>query len=130
MKQLIFIPDEKINRALSMIQEFLSRKKKKATLKEIQRLTGTLNFLSRCIIPGRPFTRRLYALTANLKKSHHHTRLSNETIRDLCMWQTFLTPPSVYNRTFTDFGRCNVNRHKPLHGQFPKPPPGLRRGLQ
>ena len=60
---LVGIPTEKIERALDMIEYFLNKNKKKATVKEIQKLAGYLNFLCRCVIPGRAFTRRFYAST-------------------------------------------------------------------
>ena len=85
-----------------MIQQFLT--KKKATIKEIQKLTGFLNFLCRCIIPGRAFTRRFYALTqGNIMKPPHHVSLKAENRLDLKMWQTFLSSQSVFCTPFYDF---------------------------
>ena len=48
------VPEEKRNNAVGQLKFFLS--KKKATIKEIQMLTGILNFLNRAIVPGRVFT--------------------------------------------------------------------------
>ena len=50
----IVIPEDKKHKALQMLQNFCC--KKKATVKEIEQLTGTLNFLNRAVVPGRVFT--------------------------------------------------------------------------
>ena len=109
-RQKIFLPLEKIEKALVLINSFLSRKKGKVTLHEIQKLCGILNFFSRCIIPARAFTRRLYALTqgknANLK-AHHHIQLKSENKADLRLWEFFLKHPTIFNRNFTDFSLIN-----------------------
>ena len=57
-RQLVCIPDDKMKKALEMINWFLQRRK--ATVLQFQKLCGSLNFLCRCIIPGRAFVRRLY----------------------------------------------------------------------
>ena len=58
----------------------------------MQKLCGYLNFLGRSLVPGRAFTRRLYAVTADryrkdgtkiVLKQHHHVHLSQENISDL-----------------------------------------------
>ena len=73
IRQMIFIPQEKVNAAERLIKETFAAKK--ITIKKLQKLCGTLNFFARCIIPARAFTRRLYAKTAgNNLKAHHHVR--------------------------------------------------------
>ena len=99
LRQLVSIPVEKVEKALNMIEYFLS--KKKATVLEFQRLCGSLNFLCRCIIPGRAFIRRLYASTSNPKlKQHHHVKVTKENKLDLLTWKLFLTRQEVYCRSF------------------------------
>ena len=101
----VFIPIEKIERALNMINTFLGRKKYKVTIKEIQQLCGLLNFFGRCIIPGRAFTRRLYSLTigTNGLNPNRHLKLKAENRADLLMWESFLKHPAAFSRDFTDF---------------------------
>ena len=89
-----------------MINEVLDKKSKKITLNQLQKICGFLNFLGRCIIPGRAFTRRLYVFTANDKlKPHHHIRVNAEMRDDLLMWVTFLQHPTVSSRPFLDFSK-------------------------
>ena len=103
-KQLVCIPCEKIVRALELVDSFLSRKTRKVKVLEVQKLCGFLNFLCRCVIPGRVFLRRLYSLTNKVTlKPHHHIKLSVENILDLCMWRNFLMFPQVFYRPFVDF---------------------------
>ena len=67
-----------------------------ATIKEVQKLTGLLNFLNRAIVPGRVFTRRMYAKiqTTNAQgrklKSHHHVTVDKEFKKDMHIWELFL----------------------------------------
>ena len=106
IRQMIYIPIDKINKALHMIDELLS--KKKATLKTIQQLCGVLNFFSKAIVPARTFTRRLYAMTAGSTicsklRQHHHIKLAADVKMDLEIWRAFLLNSSAYSRPFSDF---------------------------
>ena len=98
----IRIPVEKINRALHMIQVLLRRPNKKATLREVQKLTGFLNFLGKAIVPGRAFTRRMYAQGKNLTQPHHHFKIKEEFRRDLLLWEQFLTNEAIFSRPLFD----------------------------
>ena len=80
---------EKITKCLSSISNFLKRKK--VTLKEIQSLTGLLNFACSVVVPGRAFLRRLIDLTVGVRSSYHMIRMSREVKADLAVWQSFLT---------------------------------------
>ena len=103
INQVISIPVEKVQRAINMINSILTRKSKKTTKLEIQQLTGFLNFLCRAVIPGRAFTRRIYAAAAHLRKDHHHLPVSQELRLDLEMWLLFLNHSSAYARSFLDY---------------------------
>ena len=104
VKQLVMVPTDKIDKARTMIEAIMTSRRRKATVLQIQKLTGFLNFLCRCIIPGRAFTRRMYGLIANPNlKQHHHVRVPVEIIKDLEMWKTFLSHPSIYARPFLDY---------------------------
>ena len=59
---------------------------------------GTLNFLNRAMIPGRAFTRRMYAKLTDIRdgrkivfKPHHHITLNSKFLQDCKMWEFFLT---------------------------------------
>ena len=105
VNQVVCIPKDKVDRAIEMIERMLQSKKKKATILNIQRLTGYLNFLCKCVVPGRAFTMRLYSLTGGTKlQQHHHVRLPQDVISDLNMWLKFLKSPHVFCRPFLDFG--------------------------
>ena len=101
VRKLISIPQDKVSRALKMVQHM--SKTKKTTLKQMQKLCGFLNFLCRCIVPGRAFTRRLYNATAGLTKPHHHLNVNSEIKMDLNMWEAFLTHQDIYNRPFFEY---------------------------
>ena len=70
------LPLDKIGKCLSLIANFLTRKK--VTLKEIQSLTGMLNFASSVVVPGRAFLRRLIDLTVGVHSPHHYVRINKE----------------------------------------------------
>ena len=104
INQCVAIPIEKIEKAKQLIDEVLGKKSKKLTLNQLQKICGFLNFLGKCVIPGRAFTRRLYTYTANDKlKPHHHIRIKAEMRADLTMWSSFLDHPTAYSRPFLDF---------------------------
>ena len=84
----IYIPVEKIKKAKDQLEYFLHKENKKVTKREVQKLTGFLNFLCKCIIPGRAFTRRLYNLAKGELKAHHHVYLKRETRLDLWLVYT------------------------------------------
>ena len=69
------IPNEKRTKALSQIRLMMS--KRSATIKQIQALTGILNFLNRAMVPGRVFTRRMYS---KLKTKDKLAGVLNSTI--------------------------------------------------
>ena len=82
------VPEDKRLKAIKMLQYLIE--KKKATVKELERLAGFLNFLNKAVVPGRSFTRRMYAkfsgkvrLSKNDErqsyvKPYHHLRLDVE----------------------------------------------------
>ena len=90
---ILSIPEDKRIKALSMLQLFSN--KRKATIGQLQELTGYLNFLCRVIFPGRSFTRRMYSkfsYTMGCKwKKFHHVRLDQEFKLDCQVWRTFLS---------------------------------------
>ena len=86
VNQCVAIPIEKIQKAKELIGEVLLKKSRKITLKQLQKICGFLNFLGKCVIPGRVFTRRLYVYTSNTKLlPHHHIRITGEMKADLEM---------------------------------------------
>ena len=102
--QIISIPMEKIIKGRNLINKILNRKPKKTTPKEMQEVTGFLNFLGKCIVPGRAFTRRLYACAETTKiKPHHHMPVNREMKLDLEVWLKFLDKPQAFARPFFDF---------------------------
>ena len=100
-KQKIYVPPNKVIRALELIKKMLERKK--STLRELQQLCGYLNFLGKCIVPGRPFTRRLYPTGVECERlPHHHIDFNVERRKDLEIWKQFLNCPDIFNRSFFD----------------------------
>ena len=94
---LLSLPVEKQKKALHLLNNITG--KKKMTVKQIQVLTGYLNFLTKVIFAGRTFTWRMYTKYAQLHeaqnnsglKSHHHIRIDSEFRFDCEVWRIFLT---------------------------------------
>ena len=96
------VPLEKRERALELLTKIINQKK--ATVKDLQKLCGYLNFLGKAIFPGRTFTRRMYAKFSSVinqsvmpqdsyeykLKQHHHIRLDQEFKLDCKVWIEFL----------------------------------------
>ena len=90
---LLTVPEEKRTKATSWLAKFIDSKK--ATVKELEKLAGLLNFLSRAIVPGTAFTRRMYTKFSNTGimeklKPYHHIRLGSEFKQDCQVWLQFL----------------------------------------
>ena len=111
------VPLEKKVKALNLLENALQ--KKKLTIKQIQQLTGTLNFLNKAIVPGRTFTRRMYQkLTITDKhgcklRQYHHVNLSKDFIQDCKVWKLFLSMNEVVGlcRPFLDFSESITSRN-------------------
>ena len=84
---MLGLPLEERLKALNLLNFLMS--KRKVTVKQIQNLTGLLNFLNRAIFPGRAFKRRMYAKISmkeynNFKlQGHHHINLDSERLQSL-----------------------------------------------
>ena len=85
--KLVYLSD-KLDKCRSLISEFLRRKK--VTLKEVQSLTGLLNFACSVVRPGRAFLRRLIDRTVGIRSPEHRIRLNKEVKQDLKLWLSFL----------------------------------------
>ena len=86
--------------------------KKKVTVKQLQVLTGYLNFLTKAIVPGRTFTRRIYVKYTGLDKTklkpHHHVSVDREFRFDCEIWRMFLQHhrESAVCHPMLDVNRC------------------------
>ena len=113
VKRIICIPQQKVVKVRNMISYVLSKSNKKLTLLQLQKICGFLNFLGRAVLPGRAFTRRLYAQMCGFKgvlKPHHHIKITAEMRMDLEMWEVFLTHQTAFCRPFTDFSNVISGR--------------------
>lgn len=102
LTRTVEVPQDKVDKAMNQLDALLASKK--ATVLQIQKLTGLLNFFCRAIVPGRTFTRRMYASFAgNAMRPHHHVRVTGEMKLDLGMWRNFLEQENAVLRPFLDF---------------------------
>ena len=110
--QIMCIPLEKIEKAMNLINYFIDKENKKVTVLQVQQLSGLLNFLCRCIIPGRAFTTRFYAMIAGNKKlkQHHHVKIREENRLDLLVWRNFLSNREAFCRPFMEFGIIHADQ--------------------
>ena len=99
------IPHDKIEQLIGIIKTVLAHKQS-VTLKEMQSLLGSLNFVCRAVAPGRPFCRRLINSTCGVTKSYHHIKIKSGMRKDLSMWLKFLSDfngISMFNDSFWSF---------------------------
>ena len=105
---VVAVPEEKRLKALRLLKWAIGQRT--VTIRFIQKITGTLNFLNRVIVPGRAFTKRLYSRLkvkdgqGNPLKQYHHVSLNSEFKKDCQVWQVFLntSQPNQLCRPFTD----------------------------
>ena len=91
-RMLLSLPIEKQEKALRLLNDITG--KKRITVKNLQILTGYLNFLTKAIPAGRTFTRRMYAKFTGLDKklkSYHHVKIDSEFKFDCDIWRVFLS---------------------------------------
>ena len=89
---MMAIPIEKRDKAVHLIKNMKDRKT--VTVKDLQKLAGTLNFLCKAIFAGRTFIRRIYnRMMGNdrLLKQYHHVRVNADLKEDCNVWLSFLT---------------------------------------
>ena len=67
---LLAIPEDKRIKTVNLLKYTIH--KKKVTINFVQKLTGTLNFLNRTIVPGRAFTRGMYETCAQKMPKVYH----------------------------------------------------------
>lgn len=99
--QTVSLPVDKVERARRELDILI--RSKKTTLNELQKLTGLLNFLCRAIVPGRAFTRRLYAKGKGVLRPYHHLKVDKEMKADCQVWLHFLCMDQAVCRPFLDF---------------------------
>ena len=102
------VPEDKRLKAMSLLN--WATQQRTVMIKFVQKLTGTLNFLCKAIIPGRTFTRMMYKKlkTTDAKgrklKQYHHIALDRSFKQDCLIWKQFLVDniPSFLCRPFVD----------------------------
>ena len=81
-RHVLTIPQDKRDKTLTLIKRI--QHQKKVTIKDIQKLTGLLNFLQKAIVPGRMFTRRMYDKLkmhdsrGRILKHYHHIKVDKD----------------------------------------------------
>ena len=98
--QIVCLLVDKVLKALDLVDSFINKRNRRATLLQFHKLCGSLNFLCKCIVPGRTFLRRLYPKVGKLKQ-HHHIRITQENRLDLITWRYFLRHSLIYSRPLT-----------------------------
>jgi len=86
--QMCQLPADKLDRLKAELISW--QLKKKASLKELQSLLGSLSFACRVIRPGRTFLRSIIELTKKLKRPYHRIKLTRGLKADLSIWSSFL----------------------------------------
>jgi len=84
----IIVPPEKLHLARVKLINIMAHSK--ATLHEVQSLTGLLAFLCKAIPAGRAFLYRLFQATCGITKRYHKIRITHDIRADLEIWLQFL----------------------------------------
>ena len=81
------LPSSKLSHLKEMLGECVQLRS--MTKKNLQRLTGLLQFATKVVRPGRPFLRRLYALQEVGNHPDHFVRLNQAARADIMWWYIF-----------------------------------------
>ena len=82
------LPQAKLNKIQRSIEVLM--RKTTVSLKDVQSVIGLLNFACQVITPGRPFLRRLIALTMGIQNPRRPITLDQEARLDLSAWLLFI----------------------------------------
>ena len=109
VRMAVVIPQDKQDIILQEIDRMLQVLKCK--VKQVQALAGRLNFITRAVPHGRPFSKKLYKMIA-VMGPQWHVSITKEVKRGLLMWKHFiqdyggwtniLTPETPVIHVFTD----------------------------
>ena len=85
-EMVVRLPGKKLAKARAIVENI--QKRRSASLLEIQKITGYLNFVSTVVPLGRTFLRRLYNMELYFPSGgrHHRRRISGEAKKDLAWW--------------------------------------------
>ncbi len=108
------LPQDKLLKCLRLVRSY--RQLQKISIKQLESLTGLLNFACRVIRPGRPFLHRLYNFMEGIRRrlSFFKLRLNAGAKEDLRMWEIFL---KSYNGV-TMFLPPNAHTHATMEIQL------------
>lgn len=98
------LPEDKLTRLRSLVSSWQS--KTSCRLRDLQSLIGSLHFACKVVAPGRPFLRRIIALTCGLSNPYSFIRLGQEFHKDLDMWALFLASWNGVNLFLPPFSPC------------------------
>ena len=84
---LLRLPEEKLSKLKQVL--FCCILRKSITKRELQSLTGLLQFATKVIRPGRSFLRQLYAMQSIGSHPEHHVRLNAAARADIVWWHLF-----------------------------------------
>ena len=84
---LLRLPEEKLSKLKQELFHCILRKS--ISKRELQSLTGLLQFATKVIQPGRSFLRQLYAMQSIGSHPEHHVRLNAAARADIVWWHLF-----------------------------------------
>ena len=87
IRMAVAIPSDKATSILQDIQVVI--RSKKCHVKQLQAIAGRLNFITKAVPHGRPFSRRIYDMFAGMKP-HWHVSITAELCKDLQIWSRFI----------------------------------------
>ena len=87
IKMVVRIPKDKMQNITLILITIIW--KRKTTAAELDSLAGKLNFVTKAVLAGRSFTKRVYQSFHGIPK-HRHIDLKQPVLVDLWMWKLFL----------------------------------------
>ena len=132
-KQMIIqVTDDRLQEIHELLSVWIN--KRSANKKQLQSLIGKLQFVAKCVRPGRLYISRLLNVLSKLKLQHHRFKLSTEFKKDLKWWILFmdhyndislmhdtkwLTPDSEFSTDACISGCGGFFRGEYFHTPFP-----------
>ena len=87
-QMILFLPPDKVTKILEDLQQWID--KKNASKKEVQSILGKLNFISKCVRPGRLFVSRMLNYLRSFSSGSKRV-VSQEFHKDVRWWLNYLS---------------------------------------
>lgn len=110
----IRLPYDKVVAYKILLKEYIDRRR--ASMRQLQRLAGIISFASTVVQSGRPYQQRVFDLLRSVRRPHHKVRLDVDLQNDIAWWLAILDHTNTSPITKTDTPVIEIFTDASQHG--------------